>query len=420
MITQGNHLETRRRRNALWGLFIGDTLAMPAHWIYTLDKIAELFPGGIQDFRDPPHPHPESFMFKMSYEPDTASAARLGRPFDILHRHARFLRSNYDPPGPPPSGRKFEHGLFAPSSEERYHYHHGLRKGDNTVNAHLVRVLMRAVIRAGRYDPGMFLDDFITHLTTPGKNADPYTEIYLRRWFENYSKGLPPQLCAASQREIWSIGSHGGLIRPLVLATLATGSYQGLGLAVEHQHLTHRSENVAAALGVLVPLLLALVDGEDPAAAIPRFARSLRLPRTTGKRLSRLYWEYNGPNNIPAEEMWELHTSLEEEPFDLESLAREKKDAEVIRGLLSTACYPEHGVPLLLYFACRHDFDLRKALLANVNAGGDNVHRGMILGLLLGAVAAEIPADLRQGLTDHQELEKEINAFTETILQGTG
>jgi len=409
----GTNLDARRRRlaNALWGLFIGDALAMPAHWIYSLDKIAALFPGGIDGFRDPPHPHPESFMFKMAYEPDTATAADLGRPFDILHQHARFFRSNYAPPGLPAGCRKSQNGLFVPTAEERFHYHHGLRKGNNTLNAHLVRVLMRSVLRKGDYDPEAFLDDFVAHMTTPGKNADPYTEIYLRRWFENYSRGLPGPLCAASQRQIWSIGSHGGIIRPLVLSLLAKNPYQGLGLAIEHQHLTHRSENVAAALGILVPLLQALVDGQDPLAAMPRAARRLRLPRTTGKKLSRIYWEYNGPNNIPREEMWDLHTRLAAEPFDLEKMVQEKTDEEVIRGILSTACYPEHGVPLLLYLARRHDYDLKKALLANVNAGGDNVHRGMILGLLLGAAAGEIPDELRRGLTDHRELANEIDDF---------
>ncbi|MBN1140826.1 MAG: ADP-ribosylglycohydrolase family protein, partial [Deltaproteobacteria bacterium] len=140
--------------------------------------------------------------------------------------------------------------------------------------------------------------------------------------------------------------------------------------------------------------------------------------RTTGKRLSRLYWEYNGPNNIPADEMWLLHTGLEGEPFDLERMAREKTDHEVIRGVLSTACYPEHGVPLLLYLAQRHGFDLRAALLANANTGGDNVHRGMILGLLLGATATAIPPELKEGLREGRELEQEIDAFAGLALAG--
>ena len=72
---------------------------------------------------------------------------------------------------------------------------------------------MRSVIQHGRYDQSVFLSDFIEHLTTPGRNRDPYCEIYIRRWFENYSHGLPPHACAELQRNVWSIGSHGGLLR---------------------------------------------------------------------------------------------------------------------------------------------------------------------------------------------------------------
>ncbi len=59
--------ETRKRRlqNALWGLFIGDALAMPAHWYYDIDNITHVFEGGIRRYESPPHPPIESFMVGM-------------------------------------------------------------------------------------------------------------------------------------------------------------------------------------------------------------------------------------------------------------------------------------------------------------------------------------------------------------------
>jgi len=78
---------------------------------------------------------------------------------------------------------------------------------------------------------------------------------------------------------------------------------------------------------------------------------------------------------------------------------------------LATACYPEHVLPMMLYLAVRHRFDLEAALLANANAGGDNVHRGMVLGLLVGAASDEVPSSLKAGLIDHAELAAEIEAF---------
>lgn len=410
-------MKRRRIRNALWGLFIGDALAMPAHWFYSLGNIKRVFDGGVRAYSPAPHPHPESFMVGMDYNPDVDTANRLGRKYDILHEHARFYRTSYSTLEIHASEQESEHGHMVPRLEDRFHYHHGLQAGENTLGAHLVRVLMRSVIHEGRYDPDSFLEDFVEHLTTPGRNRDPYTEIYLRRWFENYSRGLPAHVCAEEQRKVWSIGAHGGVIRPLVVSLLVESGYQGLGLAIEHQNLTHRSENVAGSLGILVPILNALVQGTDPRRAVTPHAGAVRVPETTGEELFTAYREHNGPENIPKEEMWRLHTRLTDVPFDVSRLAREYPEEKVVRALFATACYPEHGLPLLFYLAVKHDFGLEASLLANANAGGDNVHRGMILGLITGAAADRVPDHLIQGLIAWRELETEIGAFTDIALK---
>lgn len=410
----------RRLRNSLWGLFIGDALSMPAHWYYNIENIPRDFGGEIRGYEKPPHPHPESFMVGMSYEPDVENAIRLGRPYDILHEHARFYKTSYSTLRIRNTEQETEHGNPTPELEERYHYHHGLKPGENTLGAHLVRVLMRTVIQHGRYDHKAFLDCFIEHLTTPGRNHDPYTEIYIRRWFENYSRGSQPHASAELQRNNWSIGSHGGLIRPLVVSMLAESVYQGLGLAIEHQNLTHRSENVASALGVLTPLLGSLLDGKDPSRMISSHARKVYIPRVTGEELSASYRAHNGPGNIPGPEMWKLHTGLTDRPLDIDQLIQDYSESEVIKNLFATACYPEQGLPLLLYFAQKYNFEIETTLLANTNAGGDNVHRGMVLGLIVGAANDEIPLSLMKGLIAFNDLKAEIEGFTEIALGGKG
>lgn len=87
----------------------------------------------------------------------------------------------------------------------------------------------------------------------------------------------------------------------------------------------------------------------------------------------------------------------------------------------ATACYPEHGLPLLLYFAARHNFDPEAALLASANAGGDNVHRNAALGLLVGAATDKesFPQHLKTGLRDAAALEGEISAFA-ALADGDG
>ena len=60
------------------------------------------------------------------------------------------------------------------------------------------------------------------------------------------------------------------------------------------------------------------------------------------------------------------------------------------------------------------------ALLANANAGGDNVHRGMVLGLIVGAANDELPDHLINGLLACDELKNEIEAFADIVLNGQG
>lgn len=409
-----------RVENALWGLFIGDALAMPVHWYYSRTNLREDYPGGVSGYEEPRHPHPESFMVGMGYHPDTETAGRLGRPWDILHEHVRFYDTSYSKLEIGRSDREGEHGNAVPAREERYHYHHGLRRGENTLAAHLVRVLLRSIARERGYRPEGFLEGLVHHMSTPGLNRDPYTEIYLRRWFENYSRGLPPEACAESQRRVWSIGSHGGMIRPMALALLCDASaYQASGVALEHQVLTHRSGNVASALAVAVPLAHDLIRGADPLDATAHHAAALRLPVVTGRELFRAYRDHEGPGNIPADEMWRLHTVLRAEPFDVERMAAGTDEDEAVMGVFATACYPEHGLPLALYLAAKHRFDLRAALLANANAGGDNVHRAMVLGPILGAASEEVPADLKAGLLEADEIQNEIDAALAVAEAGT-
>lgn len=414
-------ISDRRRRigNALWGLFAADALAMPAHWFYSLDNLRATFDGGLTSYAAAPHPHPESFMVGMEYHPDIDMARRLGRPHDILHEHARFYDTSYSRLEIETGEREAEHGNATPRLEDRYHYHHGLEAGENTLAVQLVRVLMRSVIECGRYDEEAFLGAFVTFLTTPGSRRDPYTEVYLRRWFESYCAGLPPHRCAEHQRAVWSIGSHGGMIRPLVLALTAPSTYQGLGFALEHQNLTHRSENVAAALGVAVPLLHDLLAGRPAADAFPDHAGRLRVPRVTGEEMFAAYREHKGPGNIPDREMWKLHTDLRDEPFDLMAWVDRYGEEEVVRERLATACYPEHGLPLLIYLAAKNHYVPETALLANANVGGDNVHRGAVLGLLVGAASAdEFPAHLSEGLLESAPIAGEIEAFSEIAAAG--
>ena len=52
----------QRASAALASLFVGDSLAMPAHWFYDTADIERAFPGGIKKLEAAPEFHPSSIM----------------------------------------------------------------------------------------------------------------------------------------------------------------------------------------------------------------------------------------------------------------------------------------------------------------------------------------------------------------------
>lgn len=63
------------------------------------------------------------------------------------------------------------------------------------------------------------------------------------------------------------------------------------------------------------------------------------------------------------------------------------------------------------------DEGLATAVLANANRGGENVHSGLVLGAAIGAGlgGSQIPAELKEGLREHQAIEKEIADFVVAV-----
>jgi ADP-ribosylglycohydrolase len=59
-----------------------------------------------------------------------------------------------------------------------------------------------------------------------------------------------------------------------------------------------------------------------------------------------------------------------------------------------------------------------EALLANANVGGENVHRGAVLGAILGARAGDeqLPTEMKDGLFDRKDIGREIDLFVESVM----
>jgi len=213
-----------KRLGVLYGLCIGDALAMPVHWYYDRRALATDY-GFVEDFLAPKNPHPDSILWRSSY---TALNSRG----DILHDQARYW------------GRR---GV---------HYHQFLKAGENTLNIKLCQVLIQSLKEKGGYDAGDFLKRYIGFMTTPTSHNDTYLEECHRNFFARYAQGVSPEKCGVKEKQI------GGLVGivPLVVyyksrPDLARES------ALAHLALTHPGKRMRDAANLFVDLLLPLLGG---------------------------------------------------------------------------------------------------------------------------------------------------------------
>jgi ADP-ribosyl-[dinitrogen reductase] hydrolase len=404
-------------RGAVFGMMIADALAMPVHWYYTPGTIERDFgEEGIQNYQAPVHPHPDAFAWSMPYDGSIEI-------FHGVQKHVRTIK-------PPP--------------EDNPHYHFGLQAGDVTLQMQLARVLMKCLKTNGEEikDWAMEFSSFM-QTPSPALNNDIYRDVFIRRFFENLSKGQPLAKCPISQKECWSVGSMGGVIPALFTAlTFAPTGYISILDCIAIQKKTHNSENVANAAKILSPLLVDLCRMEppkdpsiyqgdpaeanlDPDAIDPRrmlilmAAKATSLPSVTGPSLLRRYNKARGPGNIPNDEMYALHTTMRDGVTFDPSLYMDVPDENVIgrKGFLGTVCYTEHGVPAVLYLAYKYFDDPVLALKRNTNLLGDSTSRGSLLGAILGAAHGQSawPSEFVEGLRESAAIKEETDQFVSRI-----
>ncbi len=351
-----------RARAGLQSLYVGDSLAMPVHWYYNPLDILSAFPGGIQHLEDAPGYHPSSIM--------------------SLHSTARGGRG----PQTAGKGREIVGGVILKGKRAFWgvpnqHYHRGMKAGENTLNAHCARVVTRSMTAAGgRYDKVRFLSDYIDFMTAdPPRHPDTYAESFHRGFFANLESGKTPDRCGAVTHDTPSVG---GLVMlgPIAIAGfLRKHSLKTVqNLCREHLFLTHPDAflaRISDAFVELVEHLLYTTKQDEPRQVIADTAR-----QSVGLDLKRLASQVHADN-------------------------------EVAGGRYSTACYITDSWPVILYLACKYADDLKAALLANTNLGGDNVHRGAVLGLILGLATGRTVDSFFNQLTDHQGIDAEITAL---------
>jgi ADP-ribosyl-[dinitrogen reductase] hydrolase len=304
-----------RQRSSLFGLFIGDALAMPVHWYYDRQALFQDY-GEVADYLAPHNPHSGSILWRSRYSPVNPKG-------DILHDQARYW------------------------GQKGVHYHQFLRAGENTLNLQLCQQML------GDFEG--YPRSYVDFMTQPGRHRDTYVEECHRNFFTNYARGVPLDQCGTTEHHI------GGL--PFMVPALLSGL--GLERALKLMALTHPGPEMETAGRVFGELLLAVLGGADLAGEI---RRQIALAQSPCWR-----WPY------------------------LDWLAMDDLRA-VGPGGFSPACYVDEAFPATLYLALKYADRPEQGLIANANVGGDNAHRGAVLGALLGAANASWPQRWIDGL----------------------
>jgi len=251
------------------------------------------------------------------------------------------------------------------------HYHQFLRAGESTLNLQLAKVLIESLIACGGYDADDYLERYIHFMLTPGQHRDTYLEEYHRKFFTAYARGTTPRKCGGSDIHIGGL-AHVGVLSAFFASDLDTAREA----VCEHINLTHRNEEVRTAGDALTRILCNVAAGADLRETIFEHGAAWFSKRKA--------------------EQW----------------SREP-DEVVIGHRVSPACYIADAFPASLFLAWKYAKDFEAGVIANTNVGGDNCHRGAVVGALLGAASGltRMPSRLTERLDNAALLREQIEVL---------
>ena len=351
-----NPYEPEKIRGMLLGMFIGDALAMPVHWYYDTKALQQDY-GPIRDMQAPKEFHPNSLLH-------LSNTGGHGRG----QQHGSIV------------GDVILKGRKEFWAKPKLHYHHALRAGENTLNLQCLRVLLRSSIP--KYSVDGFLDAYVDFMTTADTHQDTYAESFHRDFFANWAKGKPAQECAGAEDH--NTASVGGLVLLPPVLVKSSGDWLTIRTQLRLTHRSPKLEHYAEPIMELLNQLLQQEHSEDIRD------QTLEAAKPLGIRLSKLLEETDHKN-------WQ--------------------DQDVIGPIFSPACYIEHSVPSVLFLLAKYRNNAERALIANAEVGGDNCHRGAVLGALLGAAGGTsvFPKRWIEQLHERTTILEEIEHFIESV-----
>jgi hypothetical protein len=322
-----------RARNGLTLQYVGDSLAMPIHWFYTPADIPAAFPpAGVTKLEAAPPTYPHSYL-------GLAPNDNIRVIGDIIAK-----------------GRRHLWGI------EKQHPHLGLQAGEITLNADLARLSTRLIAaNGGVFEASKYKSALTAFLTAdPPQYRDLYIESHFVNMFQNEASGRPA--------DKWTTYSDH-------IGCLAGVPVVAIGSLLHGRDVPHVQQLVREHLATFVkaePYLLTAADdlvevidallfrdqGVSAATVLEPFAH---------RRIAEKYPEWKSLLATPGIDV----------------------DAVLVDGVFKKHCPTPDSWPIILYLATKYPNDPATGLLVNANRGGDNVHRGIVLGALLGLGAEE-------------------------------
>eukprot|EP00756_Hemistasia_phaeocysticola_P066346 Hpha_TRINITY_DN9169_c0_g1::TRINITY_DN9169_c0_g1_i1::g.94454::m.94454 len=386
-------------KGSLYGLAIGDALAMPVHWYYDRRRIYRDFgKDGITKYEKPMDKFEGSIM-------NLSNTGGGGRGSDkgevigsvILHDKKKYwLRGG------------------------SYHYHHGMSPGENTLDTIVAFLLMEGMMlwqKDASLDSGnkftpydkSFLDEYVKFFTTPGTHNDVYAATAHRMFFKNFNQGRNVLQCADNDGH--NTDSIDGLINVVPLAVKrAAKIYADVEKKRGGDGVDYRSDFADYYRSGAV---VTDEDKQEVARVINLIRRSEQLPTYGVVYFDLLVRVILGQDLREAVLMTAQANMGGGFAASLRDKVGEGADADPM-----TACYVTSSFPSMLVFAYKYADDIKKGgfrrmMLASANAGGENVNRGACLGALAGAASGfeSLDADLVGGLKLKGRIDKDVEGY---------
>jgi ADP-ribosylglycohydrolase len=253
-------------------------------------------------------------------------------------------------------------------------YHAAKKKGEFTHYGDQAFVLLESLAARGGFDP----EDFSRLWQRLFAGYKGYYDQATKGTLENLSLGKAFLEAGSSSNDL----SGAARIAPLVYCF--TQDEEGLVLAARTQtDMTHRDGLTVDASEFLARLAFRVLHGISPVSAIEEVSSTF----LKGSRLQ--LWADKGIESCPDESVQAIKTFGQD-------------------------CHTPDAFPSVIHLICRHEADLKEALVQNVMAGGDSAARGMAVGMILGAHLGmeAIPAEWIEGLKKGPEIEKLLDRIT--------